>query len=137
MTTHAIIMSAACLGCGRSLEDVSYRRKLQSEQSKHILPLWMDVFSEILQEGGTTLVNAGGNMCRKCFSAYERCTKQIENLKQSLSTSASVLRERISQLENREVRVVAPAPKRLAVEVASSSASPEVSVIKKYIHSKN
>ena len=74
-----------------------------------------------------TLVN-GGNMCRKCFSAYDRCTKQMETLKQSVSKAAEVLREHLPQLEPNQVPPVPPAPKRVAVSVGSSSVSLEVSV---------
>ena len=78
-----------------------------------------------------TLVNAGGNMCKKCFNAYDRCTKQIETLQQALSNAAEVLQASLSHLQQSEVQPLPPPPKRVAVAAVvapSTSASPEVSV---------
>lgn len=58
---------------------------MRSESSCHIVPLWMYLFSQVLQGEEMALVNGEGKMCMKCFSAYDRFTKQLQTLKKSLS----------------------------------------------------
>ena len=67
----------------------------------------------------------GGKICRKCFSAYERCTKIMHALKHDVAKALDVIHANMST-EN--AFLAPPAPKKLAVSAGTSSSSPDVSV---------
>lgn len=74
-------------------------------------------------------------MCRKCFTTYDKATKMISSLRQSLAKAVEVLYESTctdestsdSDGENGNI-ALPPAPKRAAISVLSSSTSPDVLV---------
>ena len=115
-------VSVPCFGCGENLAEVSYKRLLKSQASCLVIPLWTYIFSKELQGGerekeisGINLVDRGGKMCRKCFSAYDRCTKLMETLRTIFSKAAELLQDSCSGLENPTISLVPPAPKRVAI----------------------
>ena len=77
-----------CTGCGEGVKNDMHRRLLQSEASQQVMPLWIHILNLEGQREDTKarqLVEAGVRMFRKCFTAYERCTKQISLLRNSIS----------------------------------------------------
>ena len=123
--------SVHCLGCGQNLDQVSYKRLLNTEASCHIIPLWTYISQEPHKGGrtcsGKGLVNVGGKMCRKCLSAYVRATKLLNILRESLAKAAEVLYESGSDSDSESCGILAPpSPKRAAICSESSSASPDV-----------
>ena len=84
-------MAVICLACGDALK-VKERCLLDSDSSKHVLPVWRFFFEAKLQELGLSeevdvdglvrdLVygsgddSKAGRVCRTCFSALERYDK--------------------------------------------------------------
>ena len=65
-------------------------------------------------------------MCKKCFAAYDRCTKQMHTLKASLAKAVEVLLDDMGL----DCDPAPPPPKRAAVSLGPSSASPDVTVNK-------
>lgn len=79
-------MAVTCLGCGGDITEDRVRRLLQSEASKHVLPLWSSLFQDALSSSGVNfdvldLVRSGGKMCRQCFTALERCSRLVDDVK--------------------------------------------------------
>ena len=68
-------------------------------------------------------------MCRKCFTAYDRCTKQIGTLRASIAKVADVIDDG-SESDNSEngAAMLPPLPKRVAVCLDPSTVSPDVTV---------
>ena len=64
-------------------------------------------------------------MCRKCFSAYERCTKIMHTLKQDVAKVHDVTHANMS---TDNAFLTPPTPKKLAVSAGTSSSSPDVSI---------
>ena len=75
-----------CLGCGESTRGPWDRRNLKSSVSQHVVPLWKSIIRRELekrnQQADLDCVIAGpgdpdrvGQMCRKCFYAYEKVLK--------------------------------------------------------------
>ena len=75
-----------CLGCGERTRGPWDRRNLTSSVSQHVVPLWKSIISKELekrnQQADLDFVIAGagdsqrvGQMCRKCFYAYEKVLK--------------------------------------------------------------
>ena len=128
------VISEVCLGCGTNTQLDRHRRRLQSESSQHIIPLWSHIFNLELQKGesgsrASGLVRAGAKLCRKFFNAYEKCTKLIDTLRASIAKVEDMLElhEADTESENNTV-MLPPPPKRVAVCVGPSGASPEVTV---------
>ena len=72
-----------CLGCGEVSRRSSDRRNLASTVSQHVASLWKSIMESELQNrnqvvdldsliSGRGEPRKGGQMCRKCFYAYEK-----------------------------------------------------------------
>ena len=139
MASSAVI---SCVGCGQDITNAKGKRNLCSEASRHVEPLWCQLFVEELRRKGRNgeapcdLVTIP-KMCRKCFTFYEKYTKSLNLLKENIVNAVEAL-----QLDNTADQPVAisappslsssscvypPAAKRLAVSV-DSSRSPDVVV---------
>ena len=70
-------------------------------------------------------------MCRKWFTSYDRATKQIGTLRASIAKVADVI-DNGSESDNSEngAAMLPPLPKRVAVCLGPSTASPDVTVNK-------
>ena len=120
-----------CVGCGEGIKNDRHRILLQSEVSQHVIPLLLHIL-ELEGKGETNsgqLVRAGARMCRRCFSAYDRYTKQITLLRKSISKVLETL-DNGSESDNCNAGdpPLPPPPKRLAISVGPSTASPDVMV---------
>lgn len=118
------------------VESVRYdrhRRLLQSEVSQSVVPLWKHILNLEGQNDtsrASELVEVGARMCRKCFTAYERCTKQITSLRKSISKVVVLLNDNSeSDDSDSSAETRPPPPKRLAIHVGPSNASPDVTVM--------
>ena len=126
-------LSQHCLGCGKDVASSAGTRCLGGDKSQHIVPLWISIFGDELQKRGEErerllqYMTAGGKMCRKCFSAYERCMKIMHTLKQDVAKALDVTHANTS---TDNAFLAPPAPKKLAVSAGTSSSSPDVSVSK-------
>ena len=120
-----------CVGCGEGIKNDRHRRLLQSEVSQHVIPLSMHMEGKGETNSGQ-LVRAGARMCRRCFSAYDRCTKQITLLRKSISKVLDNGSE--SDNCNTGDPPLPPPPKRLAISVGPFTASPDVMVGKHEQH---
>ena len=119
-----------CTGCGESVKNDRHRRLLQSEASQQVIPLWIHILNLEGQREDTKarqLVEAGARMCRKCFTAYERCTKQISLLRNSISKVVAMFSD-TPESDDSNSGARPPPPKRLAISVGPSKASPDVTV---------
>ena len=126
-----------CLGCGNNTKNDRHRRLLQSEQSRHVITLWSYIFNlevqnterETSDRRAQSLVDAGGRMCRKCFTAYDKCTQMIVTLRKSIGNIADVIgNESESDNSDDGASLRPPAPKRVAFCCGPSTASPDVTV---------
>lgn len=121
-----------CVGCGESVGYDRHRRLLQSEVSQHVVPLWKHILNLEGQNHTSRarkLVEAGARMGRKCFTAYERCTKQITSLRKSISKVVVLLNDNSESEDSDSSAETRPPPKRLAIHVGPSNASPDVMVM--------
>ena len=123
-------LSQHCLGCGKDVASSAGTRCLSGDKSQHIVPLWISIFGDELQKRGEREIllqymTDGRKICRKCFSAYERCTKIMHALKQDVAKALDVIHANMS---TDNTFLAPPAPKKLEVSAGTSSSSPDVSV---------
>lgn len=86
----------SCLCCGESTTEHRGRRLLLSDSSRTVLPLWSYLFKEELNVRGMSLdpfdlVRSGGKVCRKCFTALERSSKLLAELKDKINQAVQSL----------------------------------------------
>ena len=130
-------MADLCLGCGDDISAARGKRQLQTDASKHVLPLITHVLNEELKKLGyqddefcNRLIRDCGRVCRKCFSTYERCNKLLNGIRENARNAISVILNDssanacISDLRGE------PTPKksRLSMHYGASSSSPDVVV---------
>lgn len=89
-------MTIICLGCGEDIAEDRVRRLLQSDASKDVLPLWSSHFRDVVNRGGmnvdvSALVKSGGKMCRRCFTAIQRCSKLLNEVKARIQKAANAV----------------------------------------------
>ena len=91
-----------CLGCAEVTHRPSDRRKLKSSASQHVLPLWKHVVTRVLEKRnqqadldgllcGYGNPERGGQMCRKCFYAYEKVLKAQAVIESSVTKVVDVI----------------------------------------------
>lgn len=124
-----------CVGCGESVRDDRHRRLLLSDATSHVIPLWTHIVhleGKVTEGRAKKLVKAGARMCRKCFTAYERCTKLMSVLQKSIANVVSSMQGDSSESDESddhcEPPTQPPPPKRLAISAGPSNASPDVTV---------
>ena len=99
---------------------------MQSEPSRHVIPLWSYIANLELYKGerdhnDTTamqLIQSGSKMCRRCFNAYEKCTKLINSLRASIAKVhvADVIgKEAEPDNSKNAAAMLPPPPKRIAI----------------------
>ena len=88
MSTSA---ASFCLGCGTSLAIGSYRRQLSSVATRHVVPLWREILSTVLERENLVVDEAEvlgdkiGFVCQKCLRSYESFKAVKEKLLQLAS----------------------------------------------------
>ena len=88
-----------CLGCGTDLPNPKDRRALTSPEASDVVQLWrVFVENEDLREDvDIEKILSGGDsqrppkMCKKCFAAYQTCSKYHQNIQSSLRRSMETL----------------------------------------------
>jgi hypothetical protein len=92
-----------CLCCGGDISGDRVKRLLQSEASKHVIPLWSSLFQEELNGRGILnidalgLVRDGGRVCRKCFTVLKRCSRLLNDVKSNIQQAVQSL-DTVSQV---------------------------------------
>ena len=103
---------------------------------KHLIMLYIPLLSHLVNlemerdrndVRAMQLVHSGAKMCRKCFTAYDRCTKQLSSLRASLGKLAQKIHNESDNSENGAAMLIPP-PKGVAVCFGPSTASPDVTV---------
>lgn len=94
-------MGVLCLCCGEDIAEDRVKRLLQSEASRHVLPLWTTLFQEELSASGISLdvselAKNGGRVCRKCFTSLERCSKLLKDVKANIQEAVQCLSQNSS-----------------------------------------
>ena len=123
-------MSSFCLACGISVANSTNNRVLKRFEGS--LFVWRHICNSELKvpaEDTERIVSAGGRICRKCFSGYERCATLIKSLKDNACSAMRVL----GVCATLSTCDIPPAPKRAAVATSSShcagtTSSPDVQV---------
>ena len=124
----------SCLGCGKNIGEDRGKRLLHSESSKHVVPLWSSLFGDELRSRGKNLdvlglvEHEGGRVCRRCFSALDRCTKLLDTVRAGITKAVDANEAVPTTSSSSSLRIGIPPPTFSVPVTTSCSPSPEVMV---------
>ena len=121
-----------CLGCGEVSPRSSDRRNLMSNSSQHVVPLWKKTIASELQKrnqlidldgliSGWGEPHRAGQMCRKCFYAYEK----VLNASAVIEASAVKALDAMTPATSSLPRAMKPCTKRASSNPGITTSTPK------------